>query len=167
MRLFSIVLIFILSFVLQSTIFQYIEVFNVIPNTNLILIILVALFKDRKAGGAVGLVIGLLQDILFGSVVGIHGLIYFILGYGIGAINSTLSKDNAVTPFLLTFIATLITNIMFFFTYYFSSISITFVQMIKDIAIIEAVYNAILSIFIYKLIKKLFISPSLRFSRRG
>ncbi|MBS4537176.1 rod shape-determining protein MreD [Clostridium sp. D2Q-11] len=167
MRIFSIIALFLLSFILQSTVFQYIAIFDVIPNTNLILIILVALFKNKKVGGTAGLIIGLLQDILFGNAIGVHGLIYFSIGYFIGVINPTVSKDNAISSFILTFLFTIISNIMFFFIYYFSSVNITFVEMIREIAIIEAIYNGVLSILLYKVMKKLFISPNLRFSRRG
>lgn len=166
MKIFSIIVLFISSFILQSTLYQYIAIFDVIPNTNLILIILISLFTNKKIGGITGLIVGLLQDILFGSILGIHGLVYFTIGYIIGMINSSVSKDSAVASFLLTFLATIFANILFLFIYYFLALNITFIQMLKDIAIIEAIYNAILSIFLYKTIKKLFISPSLKFSRR-
>ncbi|MGO1368017.1 MAG: rod shape-determining protein MreD [Senegalia sp. (in: firmicutes)] len=167
MRIFSIIILFILSFVLQSTLYQYISIFDVIPNTNLILIILLSLFTNKKVGGTLGLIVGLLQDLLFGKAIGIHALIYFLIGYFIGATNTNFSKENFIIPFLYTFTFTFVANIMFFFLYYFSAVNITFIEMIEDIAFIESIYNSILSIFIYNFIKKLFISPSLQFGRRS
>ncbi|WP_130806548.1 rod shape-determining protein MreD [Senegalia massiliensis] len=166
MRTFSLIVLFILSFILQSTLYQYISIFEVIPNTNLILIVLVALFTNKKVGGVSGLLVGLAQDLLFGNAIGIHGLIYFLIGYLIGATNSNVSKENFIIPFIYTFIFTMISNIMFFFMYYFSDVDITFIGMIRNIALLESIYNSILSIFIYNFIKKLFVSPSLHFGRR-
>ncbi|MBS4535870.1 rod shape-determining protein MreD [Clostridium sp. D2Q-14] len=166
MKIFNIVALFIASFILQSTIYQYIAIFDIMPNTNLILIILIALFTNKKVGGIVGLIIGMIQDILFGNVIGIHGLIYFFVGYLIGMANSAISKDNSIASFLLTFITTICTNILFFFIYYFSSANITFIQMLKEITIVEAIYNSILAIFLFRIVKGLFVSPSLKFSRK-
>lgn len=166
MRVFSLIVLFILSFILQSTLYQYISIFEVMPNTNLILIILVSLFTNKKVGGVSGLLVGLAQDLLFGNAIGIHALIYFLIGYLIGATNANVSKENFVIPFIYTFIFTMISNIMFFFMYYFSDVDITFIDMIRNIALLESIYNSILSIFIYNFIKKLFVSPSLHFGRR-
>lgn len=158
--------IFVISFALQSTVFQYISIMGIKPNLMLILIISISLLKDKKVGGYVGLSAGLLQDILFGNVIGINGLIYFLIGYTVGLFNGSMFKGNPLVPFLVTFISTIFSNIMYFIFYYFSSADITFVRMLTNIALIEAIYNSILSVFIFILIRRLYTAPKLSFVKR-
>ncbi len=70
-------LIIIGNFILQSTVFSQISIFGVVPNTGLIIIVTIALLKGRRIGGVVGLLVGLLQDIIFSPVIGVNGFIYF------------------------------------------------------------------------------------------
>lgn len=77
----TIILIFltiILNLVLQSTILPYFEIIGKVPNTGLIIVVIIALAKGRYYGGLFGMLIGLLQDMLFSTTIGVNAIIYFL-----------------------------------------------------------------------------------------
>ncbi len=159
-------LIVIVNFILQSTIFQYISISGVIPNTSLIIIISFALLNGRWTGGIVGLFIGILQDILFGSVIGVYTLIYFLIGFLIGNSNENVFKGNPLTPIVFTAIATVIYHLFYYLFMYFFSLNEELLIILKQVILVEIVYNSLLSIFIYKLISKIYEDSYLNFTHR-
>ena len=98
MTITTLLLILLINIVFQSSILPYFSLFGYTPNTGLVLVIIIALRKGKYYGGFFGLALGLIQDILFGQVLGINGLILFIIGYIIGLIQDSLDIENIVIP---------------------------------------------------------------------
>ncbi len=96
------------------------------PNTGIIIVVLVALIKGKNAGSMVGLLIGLLQDIIFSTVVGVNGIIYFFIGYIIGISEDKLSKDNLLIPIFLTLLSTLFYHLSYYLFMFFLGHNINF-----------------------------------------
>lgn len=169
MRSLITILIVIANFILQSTIFRYIEILGVMPNTALIIIVSFALLGGKRTGAILGLTIGLLQDIIFCDVIGIYALIYFIIGYTIGSFNTKVFKGNPITPFVFTALSTVFFHLAYHIVMFFFSVDVQLISIIKDVALIEVIYNSILSIFIYNQISKLYMTPrmKLRQKRKG
>lgn len=159
-------LIIIGNFILQSTIFSHISILGVVPNTGLIIIVAIGLLKGRRFGGVVGLLVGLLQDIIFSPVIGVNGFIYFFVGYFVGMAEDKLSKDNLLIPFIVTAISTMAYHVFYYIFIYFLGYSIDFAIFFREIVILEILYNSLISIFIYKWLSKIFVVPSIRFTRR-
>ncbi len=159
-------LIIIGNFILQSTVFSQISIFGVVPNTGLIIIVTIALLKGRRIGGVVGLLVGLLQDIIFSPVIGVNGFIYFFIGYFVGMSEDKLSKDNLLIPFIITGVSTIAYHVFYYIFMYFLGYSIYFTVFFKEVVILEILYNSFISIFIYKWFSKIFVIPSIRFRRR-
>ncbi len=159
-------LIIIINFILQSTILQYFNIFNVVPNTGLVIIVVIALLKGKRAGSIVGLIAGLLQDIIFSPVIGINGFLYFFIGYLVGMTENKLSKDNILIPFIMTLISTICYHLFYYLFMYFLSYNISLLIFFKDVVIIEMIYNSFISIILYKWFSKIFVIPSIRFGRR-
>ncbi|EOC99825.1 rod shape-determining protein MreD [Caldisalinibacter kiritimatiensis] len=169
MRFFIIFSIIILNFIFQSTLLHFFEFFGVVPNTGLILVVVFGLLTNRKASSTIGLTIGFLQDIIFDSVIGVHALIYFFIGYILGVTNQNLFRENKLIPFVVTVISTVGFHLAYYLCMYFLGINTTIVHIVKEIAFAEAVYNSIISIFIYSRIAKIYKNPQLNFgsNRRG
>lgn len=166
MVILALSLIMIINLIIQSTILPYIPIFGYVPNTALVIIVVVALLKGKHYGGFFGLILGLIQDILFGTVVGVNGLIYFALGYTIGFIQTTLNVENSIIPAICSGLGTIIYNSLYFLLMFFLSRSIPMEVMIKNTFSIEILYNSILAVLIYKQFSKFFGVPSLRFGKR-
>jgi rod shape-determining protein MreD len=159
-------LIIIINFIFQSTILPNLSLFGVVANTGLIIVVLISLIKGKTAGGIVGLLIGLLQDIAFSTVIGVNGIIYFFIGYTIGLNEGKLAKDNVLIPIFLTFLATIFYHLFYYLFVFFLGYDINFSLFFKKVVLLETLYNGLLSILLYKLFSKIFVIPSIRFGRK-
>lgn len=159
-------LIILINMVLQTTIFPYWTILGRAPNTALICIVVIALIRGKYYGGFFGLILGLLYDIMFGQVIGVNALIYFLMGYIVGMLQEPLNVNNKTVPAIITSLATIFYNFMYFFFLFFLARNIPVKEVINNIISIEIIYNGILAIFINNLFNKMFKAPSLDFRRR-
>ena len=166
MNILVIFLIIIINFIFQSTILSHINIFGVLPNTSLIIVVVIALLRGRKIGSVAGLLTGLLQDIIFSPVIGVNGFIYFFIGYFVGMTENKLSKDNILIPIIITAGVTISYHLLYYLFMFFLAQSVSFSIFFKKVVLFEMVYNSILSILFYKWFSKMFIVPSIRFRRR-
>lgn len=70
--------------VIQSTVFQVQPFSFVAPNISLVMLLFVALMRGPMLALYSGLIIGLIQDVLFGTFIGLHGFTYAVVGYFAG-----------------------------------------------------------------------------------
>lgn len=156
MKAIIISIIILVNFILQSTLFQFLRINNVIPNTSLILVICFAINSDKKRAALIGFIIGILQDIIFGKIIGLDALIYLLLGYLISLINKNIFKENFIFPFVFTAFGTVVYYIIGTFFVYFSGFNMDFFGIFKNMLITEVLYNAIVSIVIYNYVYKIY-----------
>lgn len=166
MTFFVLAMAVLINFFLQSSILPYIGIGGVVPNTAILIIIIIALFKGKYYGGFLGLIIGIIQDIVFSPVIGVNAFIYFFAGYLVGLAESNLTKENAVIPFIFSILGIVYYNFLYYGFMFFLSRSVPFNSFAKDIFLIEIIYSAIFSIPIYKIFSKLFVTPSIRFGSK-
>lgn len=166
MNITSLLLILLINIVFQSSILPYLSLFGFKSNTGLVLVIIVALRKGKYYGGFFGLTLGLIQDILFGQVIGINALIFFIIGYVIGMIQDVLNIENTAIPIIFSAIFTIIYNFFYYIILFFLSRDISREFMIKNVFSIEILYNIIFAVLIFKLFSKIFTIPNLSFGKR-
>lgn len=159
-------LIIIVNFILQSTIIPYFSVFDVVPNTGIIIVVIIALLKGKKLGASAGLLTGFLQDIIFGPVVGVNAFIYFFVGYLIGMTENKFSKDNMLLPVIMTIVSTAGYHFFYHLFMFFLNYNVSLSVIFKDIVISEMIYNSLVSILLFKLLSKIFVVPSITFGRK-
>ncbi len=156
MKSFIIGIIIVINLILQSTLFQYFKIFDVLPSTGLILVISFAIYSGKNKGAVIGFFVGILQDIIFGRIIGLNALVFMLTGYIVGLINRKLFKDNLLIPFALTALATIFyegVNMLFI---YLLGYRIELFNILKKMLIVEVLYNSIFSVFIYIYVTKLF-----------
>lgn len=161
-----ITIIVLVNFLIESTILQHVSIFGVVPNTTLIIIVCFALLAGKRTGSILGLILGLLQDIFFYDVIGVHALIYFVIGYIIGLTDKKVFKENLFLPFVFTAISTFAFHFMYYVFMYFLSVNVDFIKLIKNIVVIEIIINSFLSIFFYKQLLKLYRQPQISFRKK-
>ena len=166
MSILILIIVVLLNFLLQSTIFPYIAILGVVPNTALLIVMSISLFKGKYYGGFTGLIIGLLQDIIFSSVIGINSFIYFFAGYLTGMVENKLSRENPFIPILFSLVGTIYYNFMYYTFMFFLSTNIPFLSFSKSIMLVEILYNIIAAIPIYMIFSKMFKEPTIKFGRK-
>ena len=158
-------LILMLNFILQTTVFKHFSIMGVTPNTALILVVIFALLRGKYSGAFTGLAAGLLQDIFFGNIIGINALIYFLVGYVVGLLDEKVFKENLVLPFLTMLGSTFVYHMIYYLFMIFLSRNVSFTTMLKDIVVIEMIYNSVLTILIYRKVLKHYRGPRIRFTK--
>lgn len=166
MQLLVIFITIIVNFILQSTVVPYFQILGKVPNISLVLVVIYSLARGKYYGGIIGLIIGLIQDILFSVSIGLNAIIYFFIGYLIGNVEDAFARDNIISPLVLTIVATIFYNAVYSTMVYFLGWDTSLEIAARSIFSFEIVYNAIISVFVYKLIKKIFSQPRIRFYKR-
>lgn len=143
---------------LQSTVLDYIRIYNVKPNLIIVFTISVALLNGNIEGAIVGFFAGLAQDMISGKMIGFYALLGLYLGLAVGSINKRLYRDNIFVVIFFTFVSTIAYESAVYFLCFFRSIiqgRINLLYPLKEIILPEAVYNSAVSVFIYIFVIKL------------
>ncbi|WP_409228261.1 rod shape-determining protein MreD [Gudongella sp. SC589] len=156
----------IINIILQATLIPYIGVFGVVPNTAIVLVVMIALKKGRVYGSAFGLIVGLLQDVLFSITIGVNAFILFFIGYLVGFAYESLTRESGINHFIFTALSTIFYNFMFSLFQFFLSRDINFVDAVKSVFSLEVVYNGIIAVLLFMIVQRIFIQPNLKFGRR-
>lgn len=145
---------FLIIYFLQVNFFNWFTIAGVMPNLFIILILVIGLFTGRAIGITVGIIAGILLDFFIGKSIGISSIMFGIIGFIGGYLDKSFSKDSRITIILMVILATFVfevgkyaINIMLY------KIPIEMLPFLR-LLIVEIIYNVILTIILYPLIKK-------------
>ncbi|MSS77185.1 rod shape-determining protein MreD [Anaerococcus sp. AGMB00486] len=162
MNKFKTLIVVFVSFILQITVFSKVDIFGANINLIIAMTIALSLTLGPKTGAYSGLIVGLLEDLMFADVIGIRALSYFLIGTFVG--NDRLRfKSDKNTGLLLSFVFTFI-NFLFvgLITYLFKGD----LQVIKNYlfipVIIEAILNTVIYLIYHLVVNKIMYIPTYR-----
>lgn len=148
------ILIFIIIYLLQINVFNYVHIAGVKPNPFIIYILYIGLFMGRKMGLSYGIVFGIILDLLVGRKVGITAIMLGSIGLLAGVFEKNFSKDSRITIILMVIGSTIIYEIgIYFLSYMLIGTTLEIASFCK-ILIAEIVYNTLLTIIVYPFIQK-------------
>lgn len=150
MKYFVMAVLFILSLILQSTLFSHLTVAGVKPDLVLILVIFFALLYGPKDGAIVGFIGGLIQDLLFGHDIGMNLLVKTIIGGSFGFLEQRIYKENLFIPMIAVFVGTFFHDSLVFFFNLAEGASAGYFASVRSVILSAAVYNACLVPIIYR-----------------
>ena len=156
MKKLYIILIVFINLILQVTLYNFVKVFDVVPNIALILVVLFSLTTDVFMGGFIGLFTGILYDVLIMDVIGINGLIYFIIGVTLGNFSEEINRENKMLYVFVTAIATVFYHLVTAFIMFFLKVNISSITLIIDKIIIQIIINSLLCILVHRLVNYVF-----------
>lgn len=143
-----------LNIILEATLFQFLRIDGIKPDFVIILIISYAILEGGAYSVAIGLVSGLLIDILYGRVLGINAFSYMITGYIFGQARENVFKDSILPPVLFNFVAVIIYQHIYFLIMYLTGNllheGILYSQILFRIILPQGIYNAVLGTVIYR-----------------
>lgn len=159
MRIAVICTLVVVNVILESTLFQYTRIYGVKPDFSIMIIVAYAIMRGSGYGAFIGLGTGLLIDMLYGRTIGINALSYMVTGYIIGQAHENVFKDSFIPSFIFNFIAIMIFQHSFMLLSYFSnnvpSTGMSYLYMLLQVILPQAVYNAIIGSVAYRYIYKL------------
>ena len=150
----TIILIFLILYFLQVNFFNWFTIAGISPNPFVILVLFLGLFAGKRVGIPMGIFLGLLLDFFASKKIGISAIMLGTVGLIAGILDKNFSKDSRMTILLMTIATTAIYEIgVYFLNYIIVSTNIEILLFLK-ILLIEAVYNAILTIILYPILQK-------------
>ena len=132
-RFISYALSIIVLFVLQSTLFRYLALADIVPNLLVIFTASVALIRGKVEGMAVGFSCGLMMDLFFGGYVGLY-------------------EEDITLPILLIALADLLYGIYMYIVRFMIRGRFDLLFYLRRIILPEIVYTVIITIFLYRAI---------------
>ncbi len=152
MRVFVISLVLFVNLVLQSTVFQYLAILTVKPNSALILIVCYAILRGDVEGSIVGFFCGLLQDIFFGRILGLYALLGMLMGFFCGKPFKDYYRENLIIPLALVAGSGFVYEFAFYFISFLFRGRPALPYYMARIIIPQVIYTTIFVIPIYKLL---------------
>lgn len=148
------ILTFFFLYFLQSNFFTWFNIAGIMPNIYIIYILFIGLFVKKKIGLIFGLACGLYIDVLLGSSVGISALGLGIIGIIGEYLSKNFSKDSRFIIVLMVAITTIIYEALSYGLLIARTSAASEILSFIKILFVEVVFNCLITIIIYPLIKK-------------
>ena len=151
----SLFLTFFVIYFLQSNFFSWFTIAGIKPNLFIILALFIGLFLGRKYGLCFGIVYGFLLDSLIGRNIGMSSVALGVIGLMGGYIDKNFSKDSRLMIMSMVMVTTIIYEVaLYIIQSVVLSYNISEIGLLIKTLFIEVIYNIIITIIIYPLIKK-------------
>ena len=154
-RCITIGIIIVICFLLQSTVFHYLELAGVVPNLLLIVTMSFGLMRGRREGLLVGFFSGLLVDIFFGNALGPYAFIYMTLGYGNGFFHRIYYVEDVLLPMTMISLNELIYNLIVYAVFFLMRNRLDFPTYFADVVLPEMIYTILITLFFYKILVRI------------
>lgn len=137
-----------LGIVLQDTVFNVISVAEGKPDFVLILVVFFALFHGHVQGGLLGIVFGLMEDLMTGRFIGLNAICKGLVGFLIGLMSERFYKNNFFIPVATIFVSTFLSSMIYLLCSMMIGLNIEGVRLMM-VSVSDAVYNIVFSPFFY------------------
>lgn len=97
-RYITLFFLLVIGLVFQSTLFEKAYIFDVKPNLLLVVVVIYALFYGGNSAAKLGIIYGLVEDIVTGKFIGLKALSMMAAGYAAGLGSSGIYRDNPLAP---------------------------------------------------------------------
>lgn len=151
-RFFVSVLLIIICFLLQTTVFQWLNFGGIVPNLMIILVASFGFMRQEKAGLLFGFCCGLLIDIFFANVLGINAMIYMYIGYVNGKFNRIFYPEDIKLPLILILVSDLAYGFIYYITLFLMRGRFHIGYYFIHIILPETVYTILITLLLYPLI---------------
>lgn len=149
----SLMIVFIIIYLLQASFFTKFTLAGIMPNLIIILTLFIGLYIGRSSGIIYGIIFGIFIDIWIGTNIGITSICLAIIGFIGGIFDKNFAKDSRITLILMIAICTILYEILVCaLKFFITGINLEMIPFLKILGV-EVIYNMILAIILYPLIK--------------
>ena len=141
------------ALLLQSTVFHTFTLGGAKPELVYLLTIALAFLEGPSSGAVAGFAGGLAQDFLLNQPKGMTALTLTLVGYAVGMIRPYLASPSPLIPVLLVGIGTTC-GILFYGLVSLLLGQLDSVSYLLRVALLSGIYNAILTPFLFPLIRR-------------
>ena len=140
------------NLILQSTLFRHIEIIGIRPNTAVVLIVCYAMLRGDVEGAIFGFFAGLLQDIVFGRIIGLYAMLGLLTGYFCGKPFKDFYRENYLLPIFLISMAVITYEFFFYLLTFLFQGHVDLLFYFWRIMLPTMAYSTLLAIPLYRLV---------------
>lgn len=150
-----IILLFFVIYFLQANFFSWFNIGGIMPNLFVVLVLFIGLFLGNKLGGIFGIIFGIIIDLNIGRTIGLSSIFLGIVGLLGEYFDKNFSKDSRITLILMAAGSTAFYEVGKYIGVIFNSGAEIEVLMFILTLFVELIFNTLIIIIIYPLMKKL------------
>jgi len=152
-RLIVYIIEIIICFLIQSAMFHYIALADIMPNLLLILVVATGHMRGRTPGMMLGLASGLLVDLMYASyIIGLYALLHLIIGYLAGMTHRFYSKDDYTLPIGIIAVCDFLYGFFYYVFEFLLRGRLDLLFYLRRIILPEVIYTVAVSVLLYKLL---------------
>ena len=141
------------ALLLQSTVFAQIRLGGAKPELVYLVTIVLAFLEGPSSGAVAGFMGGMAQDFLLNEPKGITALTLTLIGYAVGMIRTYIATPSPLVPVILVGAATT-GGVLFYGLVSFLLGQLDSFLYLLRVALLSGLYNAILTPFLFPLIRR-------------
>ena len=149
------IILFCIIYFLQTNFFSWFNIGGIMPNLFVILVLFIGLFVGNKVGGILGILFGVVLDLTIGHYVGVSSVFLALIGLLGEYFDKNFSKDSRATIIIMSAGSTVIYELGIYVSkILIMGVNAEFLTFTLTV-LVEILFNVLLIIIIYPLIKKL------------
>lgn len=141
-----------ISYLLQTSVFDLFRLAGTVPNVLLILVCSVAVLRGQKEGMAAGFFGGLMLDIFYGSWLGGFAFLYMLFGFVDGFFHRIYYSDDNFLPLIIIGLNDLAYGIIMYIVYGLLQSHMDFFFYLKSIILPEIVYTVAVALVFHRIL---------------
>ena len=146
------ILVILLAFLLQTTVFRCLELADVVPNLLLATTVTYAYLRGRTSGIVTGFFCGLMLDMLYGSVIGLYAFIFMTVGFVVGFCQKIYFRESLLLPAALIAGSDLLYGMFYYITEFLMRGRIHFGFFFLHRILPEMIYTVIVGIVFFRIL---------------
>ena len=147
---------------LQTTLVNYLQIFGIKPNLLFVFVVCIALFGGSIEGGMVGLLCGVIIDVIGHGAFGINSLAYLYIGVIVGYLCINFFRGGVIVAIGFVFGTSIVCGLLYYtFTYFMWGDTNLLLVLLRKI-IPETIYNTVITLPIYFLLEKIDVRLGVR-----
>lgn len=146
------ILMILICFLLQGTVFKALSLGSITPNLMVIITSSFGFMRGKKEGMWVGFFCGLLEDIFYGRLLGMHAMIYMYIGYANGYFNHIFYGEDIKLPICLISASELIYGLGTYMIMFVMRSRFAFLYYFFRIILPELLYTIVVTLFLYRIV---------------
>lgn len=150
-RKITLAILILVCFLLQTTVFRFLEFGQVAPNLLIVLTISFGFMQGKKEGLMVGFFCGLLIDIFHGDVLGFYAMLYMYIGYLSGCFCKIFFDEDIKVPIVMVAAGDFALNFAIYILRFLFRGRIDLYSYLKMIFLPEIVYTVLLAVILYRI----------------
>ncbi len=151
-KVITTILLIIICFILQCTVFRAFAIQGIVPNILIILTACSGFMQGERYGVFTGFFCGLLLDIFFFEVIGFYALLYMYIGYMNGLFHNIFYPDDIKLPLIMVTVSDLLYSVVVYILLFLLRSRFHFGYYFLNVMIPELVYTIFIAVIFYPLL---------------